>query len=452
MDENAIVTFGLSKRYTIGKVEKYRTLREALMRAASAPLRLLRGERKRAPKEWFWALQDVSVEVKQGDVVGVLGRNGAGKTTLLKLLSRITVPTRGHAIIHGRVGSLLEVGTGFHPELTGRDNIFLNGAIIGMRRADIMRKFDEIVEFAEVGKFIDTTVKRYSSGMHARLAFAVAAHLEPEILIVDEVLSVGDAAFQKKCLGKMDAVAKGGRTVLFVSHNMSAAAQLCNRGILLSSGRVVRTGGIDEVVREYVDSGTQEQEATLTFAERPNSAGTIRRVSLINPSGRKTTEFFNDERIAVEFEYDLQEAVPDNHIYVLLERADGLLVLRSADDDYRARSAETRGLRQPGHYTRRVFFPPNILNEGVYQFRIVLGKRWGELDKRQSAFFRVEDRTDYRDASLGKRKGVVLFPLEWNEEYWSAEQGNVRLPAAPAIVVEAAPEGGLEAEPERSQP
>src|SRR5690606_16347859 len=244
------------------------------------------------------------------------------------------VPTRGQAIIRGRVGSLLEVGTGFHPELTGRDNIFLNGAIIGMRRADILRKFDEIVEFAEVGKLIATTVKRYPSGRHARLAFAIAAHLEPEILIVDEVPAVGDAAFQKKCLGKMDAVAKGGRTVLFVSHNMSAAAQLCNRGVLLNAGRLVRTGPIDDVVREYVESGTGEQQATLAFPARPSKSGTIRRISLLNPSGKGTTEFFNDERICLEIEYQLLEALPDNHVYVWLERADGLLVLRSADDDY----------------------------------------------------------------------------------------------------------------------
>jgi lipopolysaccharide transport system ATP-binding protein len=448
MDENAIITEGLGKRYRIGKPEKYRTLRDALTRAAGAPLRLLRGELKRTPREWFWALQDISVEVKRGDVVGVLGRNGAGKTTLLKLLSRITVPTRGQAIIQGRVGSLLEVGTGFHPELSGRDNIFLNGAIIGMRRADILRKFDEIVEFAEIGKFIDTTVKRYSSGMHARLAFAVAAHLEPEILIVDEVLAVGDAAFQKKCLGKMDAVAKGGRTVLFVSHNMSAAAQLCNRGILLNAGRLVRTGPIDDVVREYVESGTQEQEATQWFPERPTSKGTIRRIALSNPSGQKTTEFFNDERITLEFEYELREAVAENHIYLLLERADGLLVLRSADDDYTPRAPDTRALRQPGFYTRHVFFPPGLLNEGVYQFRVVLGKRWGELDRQSSAFFRVEDRTDYRDASLGKRKGVLLFPLEWNEEHWSAEQGKRELSHGAPLSAHAAPEKGLEADGE----
>jgi homopolymeric O-antigen transport system ATP-binding protein len=423
-DDIAITTDGLSKRYTIGKKEKYRTLRDSLARAASAPLRLLRGELRRTPKESFWALQDVSFDVKRGDIVGVLGRNGAGKTTLLKLLSRITSPTRGQAVIRGRVGSLLEVGTGFHPELTGRDNIYLNGAIIGMRRADIVRKFDEIVDFAEVSQFIDTSVKRYSSGMHARLAFAVAAHLEPEILIVDEVLAVGDAAFQRKCLGKMDAVAKGGRTVLFVSHNMSAAAQLCNRGVLLSGGRLVRTGGIDEVVSEYVESGTLDQEAELAFPERPTAAGSIRRITLLNELGKKTTEFFNDERLTLEVEYELREAASENHVYVHVERADGLLVMRSGDDDAREALPMVRTLRQPGVYTRRVFFPPNMLNEGVYQWLVVLGKRRSEHDTQRSAFFRIEDRTDYRDATLGKRKGVILFPLDWREEYWSAERGN----------------------------
>ena len=432
MDDRAIVTDGLSKRYQIGKHEDYRTLRDALARAAKAPLRLLRGEMKRAPREWFWALQDVSIEVRRGDVVGVLGRNGAGKTTLLKLLSRITIPTRGQATIRGRVGSLLEVGTGFHPELTGRDNIFLNGAIIGMRRADILRRFDEIVEFAEIGKFIDTSVKRYSSGMHARLAFAVAAHLEPEILIVDEVLAVGDAAFQKKCLGKMDAVAKGGRTVLFVSHNMSAAAQLCNRGILLNAGRLVRTGAIDDVVREYVESGTQEREATLTFPARPTKPASIRRISLENSAGKLTTEFFNDERLCLEVEYQLEEALVDNHVYVWLERSDGLLVLRSADDDYSPRLEETRAQRQPGLYTRRVFFPPSLLNEGVYQFRVDLGKRWAEVDRQRSAFF---------------RPALIFFPPLERDEYQSGA-GRLALPGGAAPSALAAPDEGLEAKSE----
>jgi hypothetical protein len=196
-------------------------------------------------------------------------------------------------------------------------------------------------------------------------------------------------------------------------------------------------------VREYVESGTQEQEATLTFPERLGSNGTIRRVTLSNPSGQKTTEFFNDERVTLELEYELREPVADNHIYLLLERADGLLVLRSADDDYPPRAPDTRALRPPGLYTRRVFFPPSLLNEGVYQFRVVLGKRWGELDRQSSAFFRIEDRTDYRDASLGKRKGVLLFPLEWSEEHWSAEQGRVEVPNGAALTAEAAPDKGL---------
>jgi lipopolysaccharide transport system ATP-binding protein len=427
MSEIAIQTEGLSKRYKIGKVEKYYTLRDSISRMFSAPLRLVRGEISRAPKEWFWALQDVSMEVKQGDVVGVIGRNGAGKTTLLKLLSRITTPTLGQATISGRVGSLLEVGTGFHPELTGRDNIFLNGAIIGMRRADILRKFDEIVEFAEIGRFIDTAVKRYSSGMHMRLAFAVAAHLEPEILIVDEVLAVGDAAFQRKCIGKMDSVAKGGRTVLFVSHNMSAAAQLCNRGILLGAGKLVRSGPIDDVVAEYMETGSREQESEITFPERPHGVGSIRRLRLQNSQGKKTTEFFNDERICVEVEYELKEPVSDNHVFVLLDRADGLLVLKNSDDDYRPLGLQAAGLRQPGLYTRRVFFPAGVLNEGVYQFQILLGKRRAELDRQKSAFFRIEDRTDYRDSCFGKRNGVMLFPLEWSEDYWNEKEGKVRL-------------------------
>ncbi|MGC8960577.1 MAG: ABC transporter ATP-binding protein, partial [Chloroflexia bacterium] len=245
MTDVAIRVEGLSKRYRIGQREPYRALRDVLARGLAAPFRATASVFRRSGpngngirgENYIWALKDVSFEVKRGEVVGVIGRNGAGKTTLLKILSRITEPTEGYAEIHGRVGSLLEVGTGFHPELTGRENIYLNGAILGMKKAEIDKKFDEIVAFAEVEKFIDTPVKRYSSGMYVRLAFAVAAHLEPEILLVDEVLAVGDAAFQKKCLGKMGDVAKGGRTVLFVSHQMNSIRKLCDRCIWLDAGR-----------------------------------------------------------------------------------------------------------------------------------------------------------------------------------------------------------------------
>jgi lipopolysaccharide transport system ATP-binding protein len=255
MSELAVRVEGVGKEYRLGGTrERYTTLRDQVNKLATAPLRALRGRGRRPEQEPpFWALKDVSFEVSQGEVVGIIGRNGAGKSTLLKILSRITEPTEGEADIHGRVGSLLEVGTGFHPELTGRENVYLNGAILGMRRSEIMRKFDEIVSFAQVEKFIDTPVKHYSSGMYMRLAFAVAAHLEPEILIVDEVLAVGDAEFQEKCLGKMGDLARGGRTVLFVSHNLHAIKSLCSQGILLRAGRVFFEGPASECVSKYLE-------------------------------------------------------------------------------------------------------------------------------------------------------------------------------------------------------
>jgi lipopolysaccharide transport system ATP-binding protein len=256
MSEVAIAVEGLGKRYRIGASRApYRTLRETIIDAAASPVRrvaaVLRGEAASTRSSYIWALKDVSFEVRQGEAVGIIGRNGAGKSTLLKVLSRITKPTEGRAKVSGRVGSLLEVGTGFHPELTGRENIYLNGAILGMRRAEILRKFDEIVAFSEIEEFLDTPVKHYSSGMYVRLAFAVAAHLEPEILVVDEVLAVGDASFQKKCLGKMGDVSRGGRTVLFVSHNMSAVATLCNRCLLIHKGNLSRDGTPSEVTSYY---------------------------------------------------------------------------------------------------------------------------------------------------------------------------------------------------------
>src|SRR5882724_3723886 len=247
MSEIAIRAQGLSKRYQIGQLERENALRNVMGPILRAPWKLL----KREKKETFWALRNVDLEVKQGEVLGVIGRNGAGKTTLLKILSRITRPTSGWAEIYGRVGSLLEVGTGFHPELSGRDNVFLSGAILGMSKREIASKFDEIVAFAEIERFIDTQVKHYSSGMYVRLAFAVAAHLEPEILLVDEVLAVGDIAFQKKCLAKMNEVAHSGRTVLLVSHNTAAINALCPRCIILNKGSIEFDGGTPEATSIY---------------------------------------------------------------------------------------------------------------------------------------------------------------------------------------------------------
>jgi len=252
----AIRASRVSKRYRLGQREHYRALRDVISQGVRRMFRNGGADRSGVP--YLWALKDVSFEVRQGDVVGVIGRNGAGKSTLLKVLSRITEPTAGYVDMKGRAGSLLEVGTGFHPELTGRENIFLNAAILGMRRAETVRKFDEIVAFAEVEPFIDTVVKHYSSGMYMRLAFSVAAHLEPEILIVDEVLAVGDTAFQKKCLGKMGEIAQGGRPVIFVSHNMSAVHRLCTRAIVMNQGEILLDGSVDDAVREYIKLGEVE--------------------------------------------------------------------------------------------------------------------------------------------------------------------------------------------------
>jgi len=274
MSELAVRVEGLGKEYRLGGPrERYSTLRDEVQKWTS--LRgLLRRAKRAEHRPLFWALKDVSFEIERGEVVGIIGRNGAGKSTLLKILSRITEPTEGEADIHGRVASLLEVGTGFHPELTGRENVYLNGAILGMRRAEIARKFDDIVGFAEVEKFVDTPVKHYSSGMYMRLAFAVAAHLEPEILIVDEVLAVGDAEFQKKCLGKMESVAESGRTVLFVSHNLAAMEHLCHRALLLEYGKVSQFGAVQPVTERYIT--TQQTMSRTSLAERTDREGNSR--------------------------------------------------------------------------------------------------------------------------------------------------------------------------------
>jgi len=259
MSSVVIRSDGLGKRYHRGAVQQSSLLRDHLGRFLKSPLSLFR----RPKEETFWALKDIALEVHEGEVLGLIGRNGAGKTTLLKVLSRITRPTTGWAEIHGRTGSLLEVGTGFHPELTGRENAYLSGAILGMGKAEIARKFDEIVGFAELEKFIDTPVKHYSSGMYVRLAFAVAAHLEPELLFVDEVLAVGDAAFQKKCLGKMGEVSRQGRTIVFVSHNMTALRKQCTRAIWLDGGKVIMTGSAGEVIDHYLQKNTSDNREAI---------------------------------------------------------------------------------------------------------------------------------------------------------------------------------------------
>jgi lipopolysaccharide transport system ATP-binding protein len=320
MSDFAIQGSDLSKRYRIGMRNNYPTIRETFMRAASTPLRKLRhwtsGRNNGTGEGWIWALRDVDFEVKQGEVFGIIGRNGAGKTTLLKILSGITEPTAGYADIYGRVGSLLEVGTGFHMELTGRENIFMNGAVLGMRRHEIKRKFDEIVAFSEVEEFLDTPVKRYSSGMYTRLAFAVAAHLETEILLVDEVLAVGDTAFQKKCLGKMGDVASQGRTVLFVSHNMSTIQALCQKTMWFDLGRVLEIGPTGQVVHRYLESVTSNK--TVPVEDRPDRQGdgSVRISSIRLQDAEGTRVIRTGSRLKVTIEYTSDKPVNFLQVYV----------------------------------------------------------------------------------------------------------------------------------------
>src|SRR5918992_2716515 len=317
----------IGKKYVIGSLaNKSSTLREALMRSLRSPWRALRIR----DIDSIWALRDISFTVYPGDVIGIVGKNGAGKSTLLKILARITEPTTGRAELYGRAGSLLEVGTGFHPELTGRENIFLNGAILGMTRPEIQRKFDEIVAFAELEKFLDTPVKRYSSGMYMRLAFSVAAHLDPEILVVDEVLAVGDAAFQKKCLGRMRDISTEGRTVLFVSHNMAAIRSLCDRGILLSNGTKVFEGPAGECVDRYLAEVTQHatNEVDLREVRRPKGLDATLRIArfrLFTPDGRPLVRAGTP--LEMELEFTVSEPLEDVVLGVRILSADNVSIL-----------------------------------------------------------------------------------------------------------------------------
>ena len=314
--------------------------------------RLKKNEKRRHSGEdenLFWALRDVSFEVEEGDVLGVIGKNGAGKSTLLKVLSRITEPTYGAALMRGRVASLLEVGTGFHPDLTGRENVFLNGAILGMRRAETRRKFDEIIEFSGIGKFIDTPVKRYSSGMYVRLAFAVAAHLEPEILIVDEVLAVGDAEFQKKCLGKMKDVASGGRTVLFVSHNMSAVTNLCKRAIWLKNGTLMDNGPSAQVVSRYLSDGEAARESVI-LDERVERKGSglarFRAARLLDREGTSVKWCHVGDSLVIEFDLEVQPNAGQLSVAVELSTKDGQKLANMVDRDSCYSFDPSKGTRQ----------------------------------------------------------------------------------------------------------
>ncbi len=363
--KDAIRVDDLGKRYRIGGLPSgYRTLRDAL----ASSLRLLSRRDPPPSKDTIWALRHINFNVERGQVLGIIGRNGAGKSTLLKLLSRVTDPTEGKAEIYGRVGSLLEVGTGFHPELTGRENIYLNGAILGMKRTEIKSKFDEIVDFAEVRKFIETPVKRYSSGMYLRLAFAVAAHLEPEILVVDEVLAVGDAEFQRKCLGKMSDVAHEGRTVLFVSHNMSAILRLTEETIVLDKGQIVMRGPTSEAVDFYMTSemarsGERRWEPGDDY--QTNNLFHPLAIRVLDSQGRVADRVISSEDFSVEFEYELQEEITGLRVGMYLATSRGEQVFTSFDTD-NPETYERLMERRKGHYISRCCIPRDLLNGGIF--------------------------------------------------------------------------------------
>ena len=421
MTDTVIRVDGLGKSYVLGQGKdggRYQTLRESLVDAVRAPWR--RRTPARATEE-FWALRDVSFDIQRGAIVGIVGRNGAGKSTLLKVLSRITEPTSGRIRLNGRVASLLEVGTGFHPELTGRENIFLNGAILGMHRAEIKAKFDEIVAFAEVERFLDTPVKRYSSGMYVRLAFAVAAHLEPEILVVDEVLAVGDAEFQKKCLGKMQDVAKGeGRTILFVSHNMGAVAQLCTRALYLEAGRVVKQGNVNEIITFYLDRGS-EQWTSKTWDENDCSAPgdeTVRLVSVgvVDANMRKIAGNVDVRgKVGIEIQY---RVLRDDAIFapsLHLHNSEGAQIFLAIDleEDW------VLAPRARGVYRSTAWIPGNFLNIGMHYVSVAISRldlHLLHLFERQVVVFSVTEAsgTDTaRGVYAGHLTGVIRPILEW---------------------------------------
>ena len=435
MNDIAIRAANLSKKYRIGKrQEKYYTVRDSLGNALLAPFRrtakLLRGEATGAAEldKEFWALKDVCFEVNRGEVLGIIGRNGAGKSTLLKILTRITEPSEGWAELHGRVGSLLEVGTGFHPELTGRENIYLNGAILGMKKAEIDQQFDQIVAFAEVDEFIDTPVKHYSSGMYVRLAFAVAAHLDPEILLVDEVLAVGDARFQTKCLNKMQDVGRHGRTVLFVSHNMAAIMNLCSRAIHLDGGKIIKDGPPEKVVHSYLQRGQMIMAVREWQDVRQTPGGEVARLRAVRvcaEDGRIADSLDIRKPVMIEMEYEVLKSgfmlLPNFY----LSNEQGVCVFGTQDLD-----PKWRGRCRPiGKYVSTVRIPGNFLADGMIFVNVnlnTLNPFILQFREPSAVSFQVVDSLDGDSARgdyTGRMRGIVRPLLEWTTRYSPNERG-----------------------------
>jgi lipopolysaccharide transport system ATP-binding protein len=429
----AVGAEGLSKVYRIGIKEKVQdSLAGSIIDFVRSPLKNYRKYRSlyrfddvsngdvsdRAPADVIWALRDASFRIEHGEVVGFIGRNGAGKSTLLKILTRITPPTRGRAEIHGRVASLLEVGTGFHHELTGRENIFLNGTILGMSKKEVERKFDEIVEFSGVERFIDTPVKRYSSGMAVRLAFAVAAHLEPEILIVDEVLAVGDAAFQKKCIAKMQDVRKSGRTVLFVSHNMPAVNMLCSRAIHLDGGRIVNDGPAHDVVSAYLSSGSGVPAARdwLDPARAPKGeVARLRALRIVSGDGRPVDTIDIRHDVGIRVEYEVVKPGSQIMAEFIVYNEEGVPIFETLDHD----PMWHRRSRPIGGYSSTVWIPGNFLSDGMYFVSCAVITRNPDVPQfyeQQAVGFNVADNMGEGTARgdwAGELTGVIRPLLKW---------------------------------------
>ena len=423
MSESAITIENVSKRYRYGGTAPLSyNLRADITEWIKGSFR--RGQHRHATlhevqekhlsesPEYFWALKDINLEIKQGEVVGIIGRNGAGKSTLLKILSRITPPTTGTITYHGRVASLLEVGTGFHRELTGRENIFLNGSILGMKRAEITRRFDEIVAFAEIDKFIDTPVKFYSSGMYVRLAFAVAAHLQPEILIVDEVLAVGDAAFQKKCLGKMGDIAKQGRTVLFVSHNMGAIRNLCGRGLVLDHGRIIIDDTAGRAIEGYFSAQSETSVGEVLLKEKKTDAF-FTRVAVLDANGRYSQSLPVTEGFSLQFEFRVLRPISGLDISFSLFDRNGLKILRSGA--LKANGSPTHDYLT-GQYMATVKIPRLFLAPGLYSIRSGLHQPNVQLfDQRDNVFqFTIVETGSDEFKYFGEDIGSVLANFQWD--------------------------------------
>jgi lipopolysaccharide transport system ATP-binding protein len=409
--EPIISVRGLGKSYRIqtGERKPYRTLRDDI---ADFGKGLLKGQWRGAGIEEFWALKDVNFDIMQGEVVGIIGRNGAGKSTLLKILSRIVKPTTGEASLKGRVAPLLEVGTGFHPELTGRENIYISGAVLGMKKFEIKKKFDEIIEFAEVEKFLDTPVKRYSSGMYVRLAFAVAAHLDVEILLVDEILAVGDSRFQKKCLGKMKDVSKEGRTVIFVSHNMAAVRSLCSRGLLLKNSHLVGDQNVESIINMYLSAGEESESIINWNSENAPRCSEIRFIKayILNQNNDYSSSIDCQEKFSIVIEYEVLQPIFGLRIGFFMQNSENIPICGSNDF-----SSLTERSKEPGFYKSRCTFPEQILNSGTYSIYFGADKSPYVESLIKTDFclsFLIED-LEGHGVNKQKLPGVIRPKIDW---------------------------------------